>query len=177
MTIDPTPPQCAAIAPVTDYEPPAYAAPRTANPHARHASTPRSHPAPRRCPPPRVRETSPTQLHSVALFADAALRRVLEVVDQRRPPAHLRPLLAAGLTESLLALRPVSVTGPPRPATLQRVGIQPVGGRAPVTAVEVFGTYRRGERTHALACRIESMPEMARRGTATPWQIVALHLG
>ena len=44
---------------------------------------------------------------AAAAFADSALRRVTEVIDRRRPLAQLRPLLAAGLVDSLL-------TGPAR---------------------------------------------------------------
>ena len=109
------------------------------------------------------------------MFADAALRRILEVVDGRRPPSHLRSLLAAGLTESVLSVRPAS--GRSAPATLQRVRIRPAGAGEPATAAEAFGTYRRGRRTHALACRIESVPAPGTGEADIAWQIVALHIG
>lgn len=108
------------------------------------------------------------------MFADAALRRVLEVVDQRRPPTHLHPLLVAGLAESVLSVRPVTAAGRAQPATLQRVRVQPAGSDEPTIAVEAFGTYRRGPRTHALACRIE---RTAGAGPGIGWRIVALHIG
>ncbi|WP_308417640.1 Rv3235 family protein, partial [Mycobacterium celatum] len=38
------------------------------------------------------------------------------------------------------------------------------------TAAEVFGTYSRGHRVHAVACRVE-------RQADTRWQLVALHIG
>lgn len=124
-----------------------------------------------------MRNALPPLLRSAAVFADAALRRVLEVVDGRRPPTHLNPLLVAGLAQSVLSVRPVSATGRTEPATLQRVRVQPAGSGEPARAVEVFGTYRRGRRTHALACRIESVPEPKYDGDNTAWQIVALHIG
>ena len=42
--------------------------------------------------------------------------------------------------------------------------------RSGVAAAEVFGSYSRGRRMHAIACRIE-------RVTAGRWQVVALHIG
>jgi hypothetical protein len=116
----------------------------------------------------------PPPLQSAAVFADAALRRILEVLDQRRPATHLHPLLVAGLAESVLSVRPVATADRGGPATLQRVRVQPAGSGEPTTAVEAFGTYRRGRRTHALACRIE---RVAATGDSTAWQIVALHIG
>jgi hypothetical protein len=108
------------------------------------------------------------------VFADAALRRILEVVDGRRPATHLNPLLAAGLAESVLSVRPLAMVTRGGPATLQRVRVQPAGSGEPTTAVEAFGTYRRGRRTHALACRVE---RVTRTADSTAWQIVALHIG
>lgn len=176
MTIDPNAPDGTAVAPVTDYEPPARAsmpcrpAPSpTSAPPARHR---RGHP-PRMWPDRTPRGGLPPPLASAAVFADAALRRVLEVMDGRRQPTHLHPLLAAGLAESVLSVRPLTA-GRAEPATLQRVRVTPTGSGDPATAVEVFGTYRRGRRTHALACRIERAPANA---VGTAWRIVALHIG
>lgn len=102
-------------------------------------------------------------------FADAALRRVLEVIDRRRPLAQLRPLLAGGLVDSLL---PAVVRQERRsPARLRRLRIQPVG--ADGTAAEVAATYTRDERVHAIACRVQQMPTP----TGLRWQVVALHIG
>ncbi|MGV0625050.1 Rv3235 family protein [Mycolicibacter minnesotensis] len=180
MPTDPASQPILTVAPVVDYEPPARptAACRTAHP----APLPppvrslRAHPPRNRQDRPDrpARPALPAALRSAAVFADAALRRVLEVVDQRRPPTHLHPLLAAGLAESVLAMRPRTPTGRGGPATLQRVRVQPAGAGEPPTAVEVFGTFRRGARTHALACRVESVP---RPGKGLNWQIVALHIG
>ncbi|GFG68627.1 hypothetical protein AWC24_13415 [Mycolicibacter senuensis] len=112
-------------------------------------------------------------MQSAVVFADAALRRVLEVIDGRRSAAHMYPLLAAGLAESVLPVR-AGAAARSGPATLQRVRVQPTGSAEPATAVEAFGTYRRGRRTHALACRIE---QVAANGPGMAWQIVALHIG
>ena len=46
--------------------------------------------------------------------------------------------------------------------------LQPVG--RPETAAEVFGSYRRGDRIHAIACRVERVP-------GNQWLVVALHIG
>lgn len=176
MTIAPTPPTRSTVAPMIDYEPPARAAvpcrpiqsasAPSARPHRGHSPGMRpGRPGLSRLPAP---------LQSAALFADAALRRVLEVVDQRRPATHLHPLLAAGLAEAVLRARPAAAAARSGPATLQRVRIQPAGCGEPATAVEAFGTYRRGGRTHALACRIESLPGA---GSGPAWQIVALQIG
>jgi hypothetical protein len=56
---------------------------------------------------------------------------------------------------------------------LRRVRLQVIGDDDPPTAAEVFGTYRRGPRIHALACRVERF----RADTGSGWQIVALHIG
>ncbi|MDT5224842.1 MAG: hypothetical protein QOG19_2249, partial [Mycobacterium sp.] len=39
------------------------------------------------------------------------------------------------------------------------------------TTAEVFGTYSRGDRIHAIACRVEQLPTPGR------WLVVALHIG
>lgn len=161
---------------VVDYEP---------APHAGTTAGPRP---PSRCRPPRplraaVRPPAGApggappaalspMLHAAALFTDAALRRVLEVIDQRRPAAQLYPLLAAGLVDSVGAAHPARID---RTATanLQRVRVQAVGSGDPLTVVEAFGTYRRGRRVHAVACRIQRVASVPQPG----WQVVALHIG
>lgn len=121
--------------------------------------------------PPRRRpgraEESRHQVQAAAVFADAALRRVLEVIDRRRPLAQLRPLLAAGLVETLLS----GASSAAGVARLRRVRAQvcrPGGG-----AAEVAAHYTRGPRVHAIACRVEQVSTP----TGTRWQMVALHLG
>lgn len=177
MPLESTPTGCPVVQPMVDYEPPA----RATSPDRPAASAPcnssaRSSPAHRPRPEPtRPRPTAlPAGLRSAAMLADAALRRVLEVVDGRRPATHLHPLLACGLAESVQSSRPSTPTGRDGPATLQRVRVQPAGSHDPARAIEVFGTYRRGPRIHALACRLESIPGTAQ---AIAWQIVALHIG
>ncbi|WP_237160349.1 Rv3235 family protein [Mycolicibacter engbaekii] len=177
MPADPCLPQRPTVAPLGDYEPPARPAPparpgRSAVPSAcvrvRHGHPGRTRPA------RPARTVLPPQLRSAAMFADAALRRVLEVLDGRRPAAHLFGLLAAGLADAVLAVRLAAPAGRVEPATLVRVRVQPAGSGEVARAVEVFGTYRRGRRTHALACRVESVPGSR---TDTAWQVVALHIG
>lgn len=102
-------------------------------------------------------------MRQAAAFADGAIRRVLEVIDRRRPIAQLNGVLAPGLVDSVLAAnrRP----NPDGVAVLRRVRLQPAGA----AAGEVFGSYSRGPRMHAIACRIEQR--------AGRWQVVALHIG
>jgi Family of unknown function (DUF6459) len=108
-------------------------------------------------------------MREAAAFADAALRRVLEVIDRRRPISQLSGLLAAGLVDSVLSAN--RLTGADGAvAVLRRVRLQAVGGPDGFAAAEVFGSYSRGQRMHAIACRIERIG--ARR-----WQVAALHIG
>ena len=106
-------------------------------------------------------------MREVAVFADAALRRVLEVIDRRRPLAQLRPLLAPSLVDSVQSVGQSEHEGA---AVLRRLRLQPAGHPDPVAAAEVFGSYSRGERVHAIACRVERMP-------GPRWLVVALHIG
>lgn len=151
------------VTPVVDYEPPAKSA----------AGTSRS-PAARRVPP-RGRHlhavagpTPPPGQQQAAAFADAALRTVLEVIDQRRPAAQLPRMLAAGLVDSVLARR--SESGASGAAVLRRVHVQATGDGA----FEVAASYARGARVHAIACRVQPTPPAAR---GPGWRVVALHIG
>lgn len=160
-----------AVMPVVDYEPPtrdvsrhvpqcrqSSRAPlrrRTAHaphrPYAGQAGTPQL--------PAQAGNVMSAPMRQAATFADAALRRVLEVIDRRRPAAQLRPMLAPSLVDSVLSIAR-SATGP-APATrgaavLRRMRLQPAGHRDPETAAEVFGSYSRGNRIHAIACRVET---------------------
>ena len=166
-----------AVTPVVEYEPERQSVPRNV-PQCRpssHATLRRAGSAPRR--PYSGRSTGQPEAVSAAVlspsmrqaatFADAALRRVLEVIDRRRPLAQLRPLLAPSLVDSVLSV----VRGPAAregAAVLRRMRLQPVGH--PATAAEVFGCYSRGDRIHAIACRVE-------RSADTRWLVVALHIG
>lgn len=106
-------------------------------------------------------------MRQAAVFADAALRRVLEVIDRRRPLPQLRPLLAPGLVDSVLSVGH-ALAGQDGAAVLRRMRLQSVG--RPETAAEVFGSYSRGDRIHAIACRVEQAP-------GNRWLVVALHIG
>ena len=170
-----------AVVPVVEYEPPTRSTAR------RHPTSPTPPPAalPRRAPCAphrpyrRQSEAAPgttpvmsAPMRQAAMFADAALRRVLEVIDRRRSVAQLRPLLAPSLVESVPSLGR-SAAGHEGAAVLRRVGLQLVAHRGPETAAEVFGSYSRGHRVHAIACRVEQVSA----GNGTRWQVVALHIG
>jgi hypothetical protein len=108
-------------------------------------------------------------MRQAASFADAALRRVLEVIDHRRSVAQLHGLLAAGLVDSVLCANQFEA-GRHGAAVLRRLRLQAVGAPDRFAAAEVFGSYSRGRRIHAIACRIE-------RVAGRRWQVVALHIG
>ncbi|AQA06059.1 hypothetical protein BVC93_02125 [Mycobacterium sp. MS1601] len=144
---------------VVDYEPPArlqstkpVRPPDTAPDRERHLRVVRTASPPRR---------------AASAFTDAALRTVLEVIDQRRPAAQLRPLLAGGLADTVVTLRAQNRTT----AVLRRVRLQAADDHE--TAFEVAAVYSRGPRSHAIAGRVEL--------TSTPrglrWQLSALHIG
>ena len=123
---------------------------------------------------PRPVPREPLPPREAVAFADAALRRVLEVADRRRPIAQLRPLVAPALIDTVIALNRAPHTGGTahaRPegkgtaATLRRVRLRMVDGEA----AEVFGSYTRGPRILAIAARIELHRDR--------WRIVALQLG
>lgn len=168
MTDNQIPSPTFAVTPVIDYEPP----PRAVG--HRPPASPARRRAPRtpHWPAQRPAEVASPTLRAAAVFADAALRRVLEVIDRRRSRAQLRPLLTAGLVESVRSMSPATA-GTASAAILRRVRIQAVGPDAAPTAAEIFGTYTRGRRTHALACRIEPTSG----DDKLQWQVVALHIG
>lgn len=156
------------VNPIIDYEPPARAAGHgrpVAPARLRCARPPQPGRSPLAAPSPAVR--------AAAAFAEAALRRVLEVIDQRRPAAHLYPLLTPDLADSVLSAHSAQLPGASHSAaaTLQRVRLQITGFDEPPTAAEVFGTYRRLRHIHAVACRIERM------APGPGWRITALHIG
>jgi Family of unknown function (DUF6459) len=146
--------------PIIDYEPPPIGYPQCPppSPAALHRRSPRPlRPIAARAivpttPPPRA----------AVVFADAALRRVLEVIDRRRPVAQLRPLVAPALIDAVIALARTTHTAT---ATLRRVRLRVVDDEA----AEVFGSFTRGQRVRAIAARVE------RHGDG--WRIVALQIG
>jgi hypothetical protein len=116
-------------------------------------------------------------MRQAAIFADAAVRRVLEVIDRRRPAAQLRPMLAPGLLDSVLAIgRTAPAPGHEGAAVLRRLRLQPAGHCDPETAAEIFGSYSRGDRIHAVACRVEQV-RGGGESAGTRWLVVALHIG
>lgn len=161
-----------AVGPVVDCEPPARdvrqcrppspAALRKRNTHVpqRHSTQPAT--------------PLPLPMRQAASFADAAIRRVLEVIDRRRPTAALNGVLAPGLVDSVLSANRL-VGRQQGVAVLRRVRLQAVSG--PGNAAEVFGSYSRGQRMHAIACRIEMEAPAAGAGIGGRWQVVALHIG
>jgi Family of unknown function (DUF6459) len=164
-----------AVVPVVDYEPPARDVRhcRTPSPTAlrrRNTHVQQRHLSRRPDPP----ESAPTStmsapMRQAACFADAALRRVLEVIDRRRPVAQLHGLLAAGLVDSVLSANRFTASHDGA-AVLRRLRLQVVGAADRFAAAEVFGNYSRGQRIHAIACRIEQV-------AGGRWQVVALHIG
>jgi hypothetical protein len=147
-------------APIIDYEPPPQRV--TQCPPPTPAALRRRHPRPLR--PHRVVEPAPSR--EAAVFADAALRRVLEVIDRRRPIGQLRAMLAPPLVDSVTALarRPHTAA-----ANLCRVRLRCVEDGA--QSAEVFATYTRGGRVHAIAAKI------ARIDGTHRWRVEALQIG
>src|SRR5262245_66697178 len=159
MTASRVPSQSVSFAtPIIDCEPPpvGITACPPPSPAALHRRTTRSlrpvRPVPRDpLPPP-----------AAVAFADAALRRVLEVVDRRRPIAQLPPLVTPALIDPVPAMTRVPHTAA---ATLRRGRVRMVDGEA----AEVFGTYNPADRVRGIAGRIEHVDDR--------WRIVALQIG
>lgn len=152
--------------PVIDYEPVPQPFPPAPCPipsgAALHRPTPRSLPSPR----PTQREVPPPR--SAVTFAETALRQVIEVIDRRRPIAQLRPLMTPFLIDCVIAR-----SGAPRAgsATLRRVRVRSAGSGTTdeVSAAEVFASFTRSGRVHAIAGRIERYRD--------GWRLVALQIG
>jgi Family of unknown function (DUF6459) len=162
----------AVTSPIIDCEPPVRAPSHQPSPHpVQHAATLRPR-TPRQPRPAAVAGEVPVPQAAV-LFADATLRRVLEVVDRRRPATQLRGLLAPSLIDTAQTLARVPQTG--GAAVLRRIRLRSVGCPAAqdnpeeVRAAEVFATYTRGSRVRAIAARVEMV--------AGRWQVVALQIG
>lgn len=149
------------VSPVIDYEPAPLAASQLAPRSLLHRLSPR--PARRR---PGRREPVPPK--SAVVFAETAVLQLLEVIDRRRPVAQLRPLMTPVLVERVIARAAATRTGS---TTLLRVRTRAVdtGGGEEVDAAEVFGSFRRAGRVHAIAARIERHRD--------GWRIVALQIG
>ena len=155
-------PRPVVVTPVVDYEPPVQGTPDKPAPQALERG--------RHLRVVRPAEPASAQRLAATAFTDAALRSVLEVLDQRRPAHQLRPLLVAGLADTVVALS--RAQGPRQAAAvLRRARLQAADRQD--RAFEVAAVYSRGPRTHALACRVELTPTP--RGVR--WQLTALHLG
>ncbi|MCF6385420.1 Rv3235 family protein [Mycobacterium sp. MBM] len=152
----------ALTSPIIDCEPPVCGAGR----HAPHPPTLRPRP-PRPPRLPAVIGETPVAPDAV-MFADATLRRVLEVVDRRRSANQLRGLLTPPLIDIAQTLARVPPAG--GTAVLRRIRLRSVDAVADVRAAEVFATYTRGPRVRAIAARVELVA--GRR-----WQVVALQIG
>lgn len=97
-------------------------------------------------------------------FAERTLRLTLEVLDHRRAPAQLCPMVEPAVVDVIRAL--ASAAPPGRDgARLQRVHLQLAHGYT----AEVFGTYLRGPRVLALAAQLTLRPQ--------GWRVSALHVG
>lgn len=162
-------PEAASLtSPIVDYEPAPVGVTACPPPSAAalHRRTPRPSPCPsgRRYPQRPVQHVTrePQPSHEVVVFADAALRRVLEVVDRRRPIAQLRPLVAPALIDTVIAVARLPHSAA---ATLRRVRLRMVNDEA----AEVFATYTRGPRLRAIAARVDRIDER--------WRIVGLQIG
>lgn len=147
--------------PIIDCEPPpvGLAACPPPTPAALHRRTAR----PLRPVRPLPRDPLPPP--AAVAFADGALRRILEVVDRRRPIAQLRAVVAPSLIDTVTALTRVPQTAA---AALGRVRVRLVDGEDDSQA-EVFATYTRAHRVRAIAARIERRDDR--------WRVVALQIG
>jgi Family of unknown function (DUF6459) len=161
-----------AVEPVVDYEPPTRTVPPCRQPVHHRTPRPPRRPYRTRREPVATAAVLSAPMRQAAVFADAALRRVLEVIDRRRPVAQLRPLLAPSLIDPVGSVSR-GIAARDGAAVLRRMRLQPVGRRDHEAAAEVFGSYSRGERMHAIACRVEK----STTSTGARWQVVALHIG
>jgi hypothetical protein len=163
MTASPIPPEPASFTtPIIDCEPPPVGI--TACPPPSSAALHRRATRPLR-PVPQALPRDPLPPRAAVMFADAALRRVLEVVDRRRPIAQLQPLVAPALIDTVTALTREPQTAA---ATLRRVRVRMVDSDDDVHA-EVFATYTRAHRVRTIAGRIEQVGQR--------WRIIALQIG
>ena len=86
-------------------------------------------------------------------FACIAMTLVLEALDRRRPAAQLARLLSPSTMSVVRSLVAGHPPGQPRASTL-RVHTQ----AAPDGGAEIYATFARGARIHAIAGRVEPRP-------------------
>lgn len=116
------------------------------------------------------------QVTAAASSGDLRRCRATPSAGGHRPPppgGPAAPLLAPGLVDSVLAVSRTAAGHQQGAAMLRRIRLTPAGPDTADTAAEVFGTYSRGDRIHAIACRVEQRPA----GNETRWLMVALHIG
>ncbi len=166
----------AAVRPVVDYEPQISTLGAERDPSVPAVAPIRlrlAEPVPgtrRPADPPPVTAPRTPQYRAAAAFADAALRTILEVIDLRRPHGQLRPLMAAGLADSVIAF--TRAMAPRRAgAVLRRIRLQACDSRE--LAFEIAAAYSREPRLYAIACRVQQIST----AQGPRWQIVALHIG
>jgi hypothetical protein len=170
------PEQCT-ISPVIDCEPVPEPLGRARGPVA--CPTPsvdalhRRPPHPIRAHRPPLNLSEPPPPKSAVVFAETALRQVIEVIDRRRPVAQLRPLMTPVLVDRVIAHAGAARRGS---ATMRRVRVRAVDtgadsglGAGTVSAAEVFASFTRSGRVHAVAARIERYRDR--------WRMVALQIG
>ncbi|WP_422748998.1 Rv3235 family protein [Mycobacterium sp. WMMD1722] len=154
--------------PVVDYEPAPVGSAGDACSAPSAAALRRHSPRPLR--PRRSGSLEPSEAappRAAAVFADMALRRVLEVLDHRRPVSHLKAVLAPPQLDTIAALSRLHHGGPHHTcAALRRMRLHPKGA----DAAEVSATYTRGDRVRAIAARIELLGDGR-------WRVVALQIG
>lgn len=107
-------------------------------------------PAPSAAPPPDGPLAGDRADPATRDAAALVLRTVLEVLDRRRPAAHLAGVLAPALHQRVAASMVAAHRGRP-PAHLRSVHAQ----RSGPGAVEVSARLQRGPRSHAVAARVE----------------------
>jgi hypothetical protein len=158
-------------APVVDYEPAPFGVTGSPCPAPSPAALHRSPRRPLRPVDRAAAETPPPP--AAAMFADAALRRVLEVIDRRRPIAQLKGILTPPLLDMVYTLTRTGASD--KAAVLRRVRLRTARVDEPgvdgteTMAAEVFATYTRGPRVRAIAGRVEE-----KEGR---WRVVALQVG
>lgn len=156
--------------PIVDYEPVPQPLAARSCPTPAGAALHRLSPRAIRAARPAVHETPPPR--SAVTFAETALRQVIEVIDRRRPITQLRRVMTPFLIDCVIARSCAPRSGS---ASLRRVRVRAVDTGVhghidgEVTAAEVFASFTRSGRVHAIAGRIE------RYGDS--WRLVALHIG
>lgn len=124
---------------------------------------------------PRVDASAPAP--DARRFAELALRLTLEVLDRRRQPPQLRPMLAQAPFDLVVTLARTDAPGRRLGAArLRRIHLRPTGPGG----TEVFGSYVRGDRTFALAGRLEytpAAPGTGGTGTRGGWTFTSLQIG